>query len=471
MKSKIPLYFLVFFFCFIFLTGCTSKENIEISQGFVKEALELYDKREYLKSVEKFVEALDKYPANFDAYTGIMNIFVQKGLLDEAKDLAHEASLRLGKEEACEIYSLVGYGYYDVQKFDDAKKMFEKFQDCDQSKVGLAQTYIQKDEISNAQKALKGSSKDENYLLLKAYLTLDDWKKGSSNVEEIDLNEIDDEAIKEKINMLREIYTIDDEDAFYKNTSLAGQYINSGYGNLAIRILGEHKDEVEEYPDAQYFLGRAYLDSGEYDKAIEKLSNATLLDPANADAYVSLARAYLFNKNVERALDFYKVAVSVVDPEKSARIVKEYVGVLIDKEMMSVAESLLTNLVSEKESLSYSMILADLYYKQKSLAKMDDVLKSLEKESNLTQAETKELLRLRLLYLMEDIKDVKEVEDFIERYSVFDRYNPEIFLFKGKIYKYEGDKSKAKEAFERAIEVDLEGSVLKEAEKLLATVD
>ncbi len=471
MKSKISLYILVFLFCLIFLTGCTSKENISISEGLVKEGQELYQEKAYREAVDKFAEALEKYPSNFDAYVGLLQILLDKGFLDEASDLVQEASVRLNKSDFAKVASMVGDKYYEMGEYDSAKEMYKKGSNYDEGKIGLAKVYIQDGEISKAKKALKGDSENVEFLILSAYLTLDDWKEGSSTINEVSLNDIEDEKIKEQVSRLREIYTIDDEDALYKNTSLAGEYINADLAPLAIKLLNDQGDELEDYSDGQFFLGKAYLDSGDYDKAIDKLNNAILLDIDDAEVYVNLARAYLLKNDTEKALDSYKAAIATVKEENAELITQEYIDVLIENNMMNAAKSLLTDLIEENESFWMNIMLSSVYYKQKDLARMGEILNKLDEQANLTQSETRELTKQRLLYLMEDIKDVDEIEKLIERYSVFDRYNPEIPLFEGKLFKYQGENEKAKQALERAIDLDLQGEIADEATKLLATID
>jgi len=475
MKTKIPLYLAVLLFSIFFLTGCTSKESITISDGMVKEAEGYYENREYKKAIEKFSEALETYPANVDAYKGLNNIFLDKGYLDEAEKLANEASLRVSKENAAEIYTLVGDGYYEVKDIDNAKEMYqsalEKEKSFEKAQVGLAGVYIQKGEVDKAVKTLKGGKKDAEYALLYSYLTLDDWEKGLEAIGRVDLNDVKDEGLKQKVTDLREVYAIDDEDALYKNTSLAGEYINSGYPFLAVKLLTSYSDEIQDYADAQYFLGKAYLDYGDYEKAIERLNKAVLLDMDDVNVYVNLARAYLASKNVEKSLDAYKTALSVVETEEKEQVVKEYVAVLVENNMINAARTLVVDLLKEKASFAMNIILADIYYKQEALKNMGEILDQLEGETNLNQSETRGLVRYRLLYIMKDIRDVDEAESLIERFSTFDRYNPEVFLFRGKLFRYQEDNLKAREALERAIELDLEGEIAEEAIKLLATIN
>lgn len=459
MKSRILLYIFVFLFCLFFLTGCTSKENVVISENLVEEGLELYEERYYVDAVEKFVEALEKYPANYEAYVGLVDVFLEKGWFEEAEDLAEEALSRVNTGQAASIYSMVGEGYYNVNEYEKAKEMYEKAVKADgdneEGRIGLAKTNIQLGDVNQARKALGSKGESDEFLLLASYLTLDDWEEGVKKARDIK-----DENLRKT---LEEIYDIDDEDVLYKNTSLSKEYINAGLPFLAIELLNKQSEEIEQYPDAQYFLGKAYLDYGEYDKALEKLSSAISLEMDDDDLYLNLARAYLFSENIEKSVENYEVILPY--------FIEEYIGVLLDNDMEEKAEDVLKELLEEEDKFELNILLSSVFYQQDELEKMSEVLAKLEEETDLSQSETRDLVRYRLLYLVENIDDVDEVETLVERYSVFDRLNPELYLFKGKLFIHEDKNLEAQEALERAIELDLEGDVTSEATELLASMN
>jgi tetratricopeptide (TPR) repeat protein len=463
MKSRIPLYIFVFLFSLFFLTGCTSEENIAISEGLVEEGLELYEERYYTKALDKFVEALEKYPSNFQAYVGLTDVLLDKGWLDEAEDLANEASIRVNGSEAATIYSMVGGKYYGEGQYEKAKEMYEKAVNYDgeyeESRIGFAQPNIQLGEISAARKALGNKGESDEFLLLSSFLTLDDWEEGLKKVREIK----DDELRKR----LEEIHEIVDDDALYKNTSLAGEYINAGYPFLAIELLNKQSDDIEQYPDGQYFLGKAYLDYGDYESAIEKLNMAIMLDMDDDDLYVNLARAYAFGDDIEKALETYEIILS----PSVADIVGEYVNVLLENDMTNRAERTLKSLLEDEDSFKLNILLMKVHYEQNELISMGEILEKLDEKTNLSQSETRDLTRYKLLHAVEDIENISEIEVLIERFSVFDRFNPELYLFTGKLLKHQEENEEAQEAFERAIELDLEGNITDEAKDLLASMD
>jgi tetratricopeptide (TPR) repeat protein len=460
----------------VWLFGSTSKEEINQSNAFVKEAQELYEESEYTKAVEKFGKALEKYSQNSNAYLGLMAIFVEKGYVEEAKELVSDASIRTDSETSAKLFSMLGELYYTNGELENARKNFEEGVREDKSfpgaRLGLSKTYLQQVNFDSARKnigSLNVKGEDVEYMLLRAYISLDDWSQGSKIINSVNLNDIKDEELKERVSDLREIYALSDEDALYKNTSLAREYINGGYPFLAVEMFGRQEEEIEEYWDAQYYLGRAYLDLGEYGKAVEKLNNAIMLDVDDANLYIVLGRAYLLDNNVEKALDMYKIAMNMANFEEGEHLVREYISVLLENNMLNVARTFLTDLGQSENYVWIELLLCEVYLQQKDLGRLSGSIGVLELKTDLNRRHEKELIRYKILFALEDIQNESELAKLIKDYESFDKYNPEAYLFKGMLLKHINEESEATEALERAIELDLEGVVADKASKILAS--
>ena len=72
---------------------------------------------------------------------------------------------------------------------------------------------------------------------------------------------------------------------------------------------------------AQLILGRYGIVSGQYDKAIQRLTRVTVLEPKNTEAWFSLAQAYQGKGDNAKALEYFEKCKTLVnDPQFNAEI-------------------------------------------------------------------------------------------------------------------------------------------------------
>jgi tetratricopeptide (TPR) repeat protein len=480
MKSRLLSLFFVLLLSSFLLTGCTTNEAMELSNSLVEEGKSLYENKEYKQAVEKYGEALEQYPANFDAYDGIITILLKKSHFEEAENVANEAAIRVDSEDAATLYFRIGRAYYEHGDYENAEDMYKRALEEEKSfyraKIGLAELNIWYGDLEQASKELGaiggGNKKAYDTLLLKAYLTLEDWEKGKEFVNEIDLGEISREETKERARRLKEIYESEEleKDELHKNTYLAKEYINSGYPYLAIEILENKSEDIEEYWDAQYFLGKAYFDYGDYEKSTERLNNAVALDVDDANLFLLLGRVYLFQDDVDKSLKSYERAVSLAALPEDKNIVKEYMNVLIQNNILNSARTTLLNLLEEDDYPWIYILLAEISYTQGNFNRLNEYLRVLEDYADLTRSEEKDFLRYKILSLIEAEEEKDTILEIFASYKKLDEYDPEIFLLMGEYSLAQGNPEEAKELLNRSIELDLEGNITREARKILATV-
>ncbi|MDR0909802.1 MAG: tetratricopeptide repeat protein [Spirochaetaceae bacterium] len=94
--------------------------------------------------------------------------------------------------------------------------------------------------------------------------------------------------------------TIPSDAAQYYNTG--NQYLNTGDYDKAIENFSLAIKEYSKYTDAYIFRGGAYHQKGDYDAAIENYTKAIKIDKGNTLAYLNRAKCYLMKKEYEKAI-------------------------------------------------------------------------------------------------------------------------------------------------------------------------
>lgn len=103
---------------------------------------------------------------------------------------------------------------------------------------------------------------------------------------------------------------------------LAGTYMDGGQQPMAgVSILLDIVKQDSNNVRAQFILGRYGIVSGQFDKAVVRLSKVTQLDPKNTDAWFYLGQAYSSLGQKEKAIESFEKCKSMMDdPEVQAQI-------------------------------------------------------------------------------------------------------------------------------------------------------
>lgn len=120
--------------------------------------------------------------------------------------------------------------------------------------------------------------------------------------------------------------------------------------------LNQFKDQVEKNPfdhRARFMLGLYYLQTKQFDLAVQTLEEAVKLAPNKQIALIYLAKAYLFKGDIANAAQYYERAINVT-PNKIAgynQIRIEYISVLLlanqDERAMAIIKDLMPTATRE----------------------------------------------------------------------------------------------------------------------------
>jgi tetratricopeptide (TPR) repeat protein len=382
-------------------------------QGFYKERL-------YSKSLKSYSDAIELVPTKLDAYEGAVQILLEKSLEDEFMEIMDVASGQLSSSEMSQLWTLIGDRYIAQQKYAEAVQAFQSVSSVnDDVKDGLFLAYIGIGDVNKAGEFIRTES--EYY---------DIWSVYQAQLDEDDLYII----VKESKNL-----------------------INEGFPWLAVDLLLDHKEEMSEYWEGNYFLGRAFFDAGEYDESMNYLEKSLLLDADEPGVYLLFARIYLEQGDLNKAYEYYERALNYSVEDKHEDLIKaEYVSLLLDNGVNTRAQEILGE--SEDDSLNV--------YRLKAFLNIGDDEGIAELTTSYSEGMKNDIEFLRMLAKYQIVSDnldqAQQSLDLLESNTSFD---PSYFYLLALFNLAQDNPEDAKLNLEKSIEFDLDGNITQEALK------
>lgn len=326
------------------LSKRVTEEQRNYYEEKIQEAKTHIDAKQYSTGIEKYYEAVDIIPSKVEAYEGIISVLITKNRIEEGKKIIEESAKSLNGYDKSILYKIVGDGYYNMGKYKEAFDMYDMGLilgvknmglELMTGKVMLKLGYMDDAKKQFSKSGYEGDEALEANLLLSYIYSIDDVEKAKellSSSEPSDKQKPYYQEFSELLNTL-------DEDAKFNATKLSRIYINNGYPYLAILMLEPMKEEISEYLEGMYFLGRAYFDFGDYDKSIEALDGALTLGGMETEILWAKARAYFVKNDLDNTIKNYDSAIGNSGDNFDANLVKEYVEILLDNSQSLKAES------------------------------------------------------------------------------------------------------------------------------------
>jgi tetratricopeptide (TPR) repeat protein len=472
-----------------YLSRRVSEEQLSQYESKIEEALDYEESRDFSMAMKRYYEAAEIVPKRVEAYDGIISVLIKKDKLDDAEEVIKQSAKPLSNDDRSSLYKRVGDEYYSRKLFDKAYEMYDAGSFLGVNNPGLelmlGKTYLNLGEVSEARGQFTKSVYVERDLeeanLLLAYIdAIDNTDKAKSTLNSLtnsDEMEIYYEEFRETLEDL-------DDDKKFNATKLARVYINNGYPYLAILVLEPQREEIGEYLEGLYFLGRAYYDYGDYSKAIETLDGALTLGGMEGEIFWIKGRAYAFTNNLENAINSYDSAVGYYSGESSAALVEEYFNFLVENNQLLKAEGLVKSLlIAFPDEVYLNLLAVELNYILDEGAKVEFYLNNLEElrqEVTFVRNDEKDFLRWRIATLIDSYERIVEddseggemvnIERYMDELFELDRYSPYYRYFLGKIQIIEGEEEMAIQSLEQAIEYDLDYSVTDDSLKLLSSL-
>jgi len=439
----------------------------------IKAAELSFNAREYSEAINKFYEATEIIPQELAAYKGIVEILLLKNRVDQAISITRESTRALSPDDRSQLYKMIGDYYYQNVDYQRAKDMYQeglslRVVNLD-AELALAKALMNIGRIDEGKKQLEkhnyeGDSAVEANLLLSYIYALTDIDKAKSQVGSMTASGKWNPYYDEFDLVLKAL----DDDKKFNATKLARVYLNNGYPYLALNLLKTVKEELTQYLEGMYYTGLAYLQTNQYDKAIEYFDKASTLGGMEMEVFWGKARAKYSKNDLESAINNYAKAVEYGGKDVSEELVKEYIDILLVNKQNLRAMDVIKYLLTNQEKAYIYLLGIDLNYQISERAKVDFYNQQLGK-LELTEEEQKEHLYWRVRLAIDD-SDIATANVLLEQLLSYDRYNPKYYLLLGMVKMKEDNIAEAKSAFEKAVEYDNSNLISEEALKLLSNL-
>jgi tetratricopeptide (TPR) repeat protein len=446
-----------------------TQEEITKYEKLISEGDTLYEAHEYSEAVAKYNDAAKVIHTDSRAYSKIIDIYLSKNDFDTALEVAQRAQNYTTSADSSLIYADIAQEYFELKNYYEARINYEIAASLNSNpkvNLGLSKAYVYNNEFDLAKKLLTEeydeATQDDAKLLYSYILGTEDTVEAQQFLANYDIVNADKSSFFDEYISVLDSLT---EDELYNITKLSRVYINNDYPTLAIKILEPVSEDISQYVDALYYLGKAYLDTKQYDKSVDTLLRAASLLGYESNKYWMLARAYYRKDDLVNAVKYYDMAVGYAGDELTRDLVEEYLYILLSSNQKSKAQEVYTDLVKSIKSEWLYLIGLELYYSE-SEAKFDYYLNELA-GMEMDENEKKEYLFWKIRNSIER-GETENVEQDLQTLLELDRFNPRYYWVKGLYEISISDSGGARNSFELALEYDLEGDVTKQVEDLLA---
>jgi hypothetical protein len=399
-------------------------------------AEQYYLKREYSDALRSINDAVAIYPNRTASYKLAVQILLDKNQLSKASEVATSADGILKREEKAELWGKIGVAYFNMKDYTNSSKALAQSNSAETETEYTSyyvKSLIMTDQIEAAGRLISKANDDA--------LT-DAWSRYTS---------------------------IKADTALFDSAKVANFLLNTGYPYLTIAILDARTD-IDEYWEAQYYLGRSNYEVGLYDKALPFLQNAMTLGSLDGGVATYLARTQYRLDDINESVKTYDKALTLIDNKDQKYLVaSEYLRILLANGLYTKA-GILLGTYSEATSLDWQLLYLEYYIASGAKDSATEKIAYFETQDispTWQYWRDVQILTVKQSLVLKDYDKAEEINELLRQQNEYDPYTA---LFDAQIAFNKGEDG-VRELCNRAMEYDLIGEVTQQAKDLLNTIE
>jgi len=411
---------------FLFWQSSNSKKLEDYSVALT-EAQRFYQQHSYANALKSLNKAVAIYPTRSAAYEKTVDILLDKGQYSKAADVATAAESAMNNDAKSDVWGKIGLVYFEMKDYKNASKFLGQSISAEKESdytYYYVMTLLNMNLLTDIDKYIDKTGNDS---------LVTNWNLYKSSMDNTSLN-------------------------LFNRTEVVMRLINSGYPYLGINLYKDQDTAIEEYWEAQYYLGKAYYDIGENEKALPYLERALALGSQEVGLHLVTARVQYLLDMLDESIKSYDRAMAFASDDNQFEIMTEYMEMLLIEKLYVKAESELTRY---KQPTETNWQYLEYMYLSKSGNREDAKSLAAKIDAQLLDSEWAYWYDYSILRISEYISD-KEYESankLIHEIELVDLYDAYVPYYTALIMVEEKEEGDIQELLDKAKDYDLTGDV------------
>jgi tetratricopeptide (TPR) repeat protein len=451
---------IIILFSLIFIVGCSNStdeiNHFEVGQNY----LESY---EYDEAFNEFQAGILKKPSDEQNYLALAEIYSKKGDIDKSIDILNQG---FNANASNKISNSLGQIYLTRGEFEESMKWFDSSllkdptdKDAMKGKIKLLSLTKNAEGLKAFLDSIDTASFDSELLIMKGVLTLEDTKEASRLI--LQSNTIDDVNMDLAVELRMALTAYESAQTVHNLSEIIYILLNYRWYEIAQTPVSKVLTDNQFYETAYVYQGLIDLHTSQYDKAIENFIKVRELNPNNVDAYIFQAQVSSLKNDEINAMLIIDEILAIENLQLTANQYSTIQQIYYDLGKLEEIEKLYLKYseiieIPASEKIKY----VETMIKLGKFNQADLIIQGLVDTEGLSSAEKAKLKSFdaitsyKLDRKQEGMDKITEAENIDNTIAII-HYN------KGLIMKDMGRAAEAQIAFERAVELDLQGNVTK----------